>query len=70
MLKLGREKGYTLICMTGNQIFVRNDLTKGLNLSREELENPNQLFLWRFVIRKFFYNILHLKFKLNKQKEK
>jgi len=26
MLQLGREKGYTLVCHTGNLIFIRNDL--------------------------------------------
>lgn len=26
MLHLGREKGYTLVCHTGNLIFIRNDL--------------------------------------------
>ena len=26
MLRLGEEKGYTLICHTGNLIFIRNDL--------------------------------------------
>ena len=46
LLKLGVEKGYTLICHTGNMIFVRNDLIDKCNLvTDEEKNNPECLFL-------------------------
>lgn len=34
MLQLGREKGYTLLCHTGNMVFVRNDFYAKLNVPR------------------------------------
>jgi hypothetical protein len=49
MLELGKEKGYTLVCHTGNMIFVRDDLIKQLKLPQEELDNPNQLFRYEFL---------------------
>lgn len=51
MLRLGREKGYTLVCHTGNMIFVRNDLAGKLNLPKDELESPNDLFVSDWVIK-------------------
>lgn len=66
MLKLGQEKGYTLVCHTGNMIFIRNDLVDKLNLPKKETDNPKKLFLWRWVIKRYIHNI----FKLNKQKPK
>jgi hypothetical protein len=45
MLKLGQHKGYTLVCHTGNLIFVRNDLAADLALAPEEINQPNGLFL-------------------------
>lgn len=45
MLELGQQKGYTLVCHTGNMIFVRNDLVDALHLPERELANPNKLFL-------------------------
>ena len=44
MLELGREKGYTLICFTGNMIFVRNDLIPALNISKWYLDHQERLF--------------------------
>jgi hypothetical protein len=37
MLELGRAKGYTLVCHTGNMVFVRSDLAAALALSPAEL---------------------------------
>jgi len=46
LLKLGVEKGYNLICHTGNMIFVRDDLIDKCNLiTDEEKNNPECLFL-------------------------
>lgn len=44
MLKLGRSKGYTLVCHTGNMIFVRNDLVDGLGMDKLLLANPSRMF--------------------------
>jgi len=44
MLKLGKRKGYTLICHTGNMIFVRDDLVDRVRLDKELLDNPNRMF--------------------------
>jgi hypothetical protein len=49
MLKLGQSKGYTLVCHTGNMIFVRSDLVEQLHLPPKELSNPNKLFLDHWV---------------------
>lgn len=38
--ELGKEKGYTLVCNTGNLIFVRNDLIN------ESIEIDDRLFPW------------------------
>lgn len=44
-LMVARAKGYTLVCHTGNMIFVRNDLVDGLNLDPLDLRYPERLFL-------------------------
>ena len=44
MLDLGIKKGYTLVCHTGNCIFVRNDLVNHLGMPQNLLDNPNTLF--------------------------
>ena len=45
MLKLGISKGYTLICHTGNLIFIRNDKVNSINLEEEYLKEPNKIFI-------------------------
>ena len=44
MLDIGIKKGYTLVCHTGNCIFVRNDLVSYLGMPQHLLDNPNLLF--------------------------
>lgn len=44
MLLLGIEKGYKLVCHTGNMIFVRKDLVNKLKIPSEELFYPTRLF--------------------------
>lgn len=44
-LKVGVSKGYTLVCHTGNLIFVRNDLVDKLNLPKKFTEFPELLFM-------------------------
>lgn len=43
-LEVAYDKGYTLVCHTGNMIFVRNDLAPKIGLDEESLSNPNILF--------------------------
>jgi hypothetical protein len=44
-LDVGREKGYTLVCHTlDNMCFVRDDLVSRLDLPPEDLANPTSLF--------------------------
>jgi hypothetical protein len=45
MLELGRSKDYTLACHTGNMIFVRNEDAPRLGLTRQELEQPETMFV-------------------------
>lgn len=44
-LALGRSKGYSLASHTGNMIFVRDDLFPKLDLPKDEIDNPNGLFV-------------------------
>ncbi len=47
MLDLGRSKGYTFLCHTGNMIFVRNDLVAKV---KSEIPIPPETgFLWNWV---------------------
>jgi hypothetical protein len=48
MLKLGHQKGYSLVCHTGNMIFVVNELVDKLNMA-QELSDPNKLFCDRWI---------------------
>ena len=43
---VAQQKGYTLVCHTGNLIFVRNDLIDKLNLEDRYLKYPELLFLF------------------------
>jgi len=44
-LKVGHNKGYTLVCHTGNLIFVRNDLVGDLDFPQRYLDYPELLFI-------------------------
>jgi hypothetical protein len=48
-INLGREKGYSLVCHTGNCIFVRNDLVDKIKLEPIYLRYPELLFLYQFL---------------------
>ncbi len=43
-LNVGRDKGYTLVCHTGNLIFVRNDLVPSLGFDERYVKYPELLF--------------------------
>lgn len=44
LVKLGTEKGYQLVCHTGNCIFVRKELVPSLHLDPAHLQSPDKLF--------------------------
>ena len=43
-VNVGNKKGYTLVCHTGNCIFLRDDLKNKINYDKDLLNNPNVLF--------------------------
>ena len=45
-LNVGVKKGYTLVCHTGNLIFVRNDLVHTLMIPQRFIDYPELLFLY------------------------
>lgn len=49
MLKLGRSKGYTLVCHTGNMFFIRNDLLHALDIDPQAIQHPERLFISDWV---------------------
>lgn len=44
LVELGRKKGYTLACSTGNLFFVRNDLVPKLDLDPRVIADPALLY--------------------------
>ncbi len=44
-LMCARNKGYVLVCHSGNMIFVRKDLSKHVNLDEIDLLYPERLFI-------------------------
>jgi hypothetical protein len=48
-LRLGRKKGYTLVCHTGNMLFVRSDLVEKVGLPQREIDRPERLFIDEWV---------------------
>lgn len=49
MVNLGKKKGYTPVCHTGNLIFVRDELVDDVNIPEEELTNPQKLFIYNWT---------------------
>ena len=43
---VGTKKGYTLVCHTGNLIFVRTNLVSQLNMDQRFIDYPELLFLY------------------------
>jgi hypothetical protein len=54
---LAAKKGYTLVCHTGNLIFVRNDLVGKLDLPPDELMFPEILFNYSWKRLAYDYSI-------------
>jgi hypothetical protein len=46
---VAQNKGYTLVCHTGNLIFVRNDLIVELNIDNRFITYPELLFLFNWI---------------------
>tara|TARA_B110000503_G_scaffold64513_1_gene101653 strand:+ start:11981 stop:12640 length:660 start_codon:yes stop_codon:yes gene_type:complete len=44
-VNLATKKGYSLVCMSGNLIFVKRELLAGTELEKYITSNPNDLFL-------------------------
>lgn len=68
-LKVAQSKGYTLVCHTGNMIFVKNDLMAKIGLPKRYIEFPELLFIdkWQssgstFKFNSKILNQLFLKF--------
>lgn len=53
IVELGKEKGYTPVCHTGNIILVRNDNIDAIHIPQEELTDPNILFENVFLTQRF-----------------
>lgn len=49
VLEVATRKSYTLVCHTGNLIFVRNDLISRVAIDDLDLMFPERLFLWDWV---------------------
>ena len=49
-LEVAKKKGYSFVCHTANLIFVRKDLVSNLNLLDIDLEFPERLFDWYWVV--------------------
>ena len=49
MLNLGKRKGYSCVCHTGNLFFVRDDLLPKVGIEQHYLLNPELLFCWLWV---------------------
>jgi hypothetical protein len=47
---LARAKGYSIVCHTGNVIMVRDDHVAALDLPAEELQFPELLFEYKWVV--------------------
>ena len=60
-LKVAKNKGYELVCHTGNMIFVRRDCLELININEKYILYPELLFNYKwFSIEKkgFIFNLL------------
>jgi hypothetical protein len=48
-VEIARSKNYTLVCHTGNLIFVRNDRVEDLSIPSQVLTNPDAMFLRTWI---------------------
>lgn len=48
-LNVANEKGYTLVCHTGNMIFIRDDLIEKINIKDRYLKYPELLFITDWI---------------------
>ncbi len=74
-LTVAKEKGYTLVCHTGNMILIKDELIENLNLDRKYIKYPELLYdeLWfklekeNFVLKYLRLIITFIKAKLIKK---
>lgn len=59
-VEVGRSKGYSLVCHTGNLIFVRDDLVGRLGMEHYQLEFPESLFNYKFLQKMTLRKFLHM----------
>ena len=57
LVDLGRQKGYQLVCHTGNCIFVRNELVSKLDVPAELLAAPEKMFNYARHRKEKFLNL-------------
>lgn len=57
-LKVGIKKSYTLVCHTGNLIFVKTDLVSKLDLPQIYIDNPQLLFLDGYLSKSLFKKLI------------
>jgi hypothetical protein len=63
-IKVAQQKGYSLVCHTGNLIFIDNSVLKLLTIQDKFLENPELLFMYESEWTKFnpyAYNLTLIK---------
>ena len=60
-LEVGIEKGYRLVCHTGNMIFLRNDLVPLIDFDDIFFTKPELLFDWSWVPKKVYWKVKFLK---------
>lgn len=48
-IQVAKEKGYSLVCHTGNLIFCRNDIMQYLNIAKVYLDYPETLFKYDWI---------------------
>ena len=55
-LRVGKDKGYTLVCHTGNLIFVKDELINQLNFPSRFVRYPELLFIDKWISDGLFTN--------------
>lgn len=48
-VNIAKDKGYSLVCHTGNLIFVRDDLVELIGLDDHHLKYPDSLFIYNWL---------------------
>jgi len=62
-IKVGTDKGYTLICHTGNLIFVKNELISKLDFPTKFIKYPELLFVDNWINSKLYNRQSKIRFR-------